>query len=64
MKSREAVFKALEEGLKLSSSITGFQYMLIDGKLHSRHSERRDWSESNLGFDSPPSWLNLQTVKS
>ena len=64
MKSREAVFKALEEGLKLSSSITGLQYMLIDGKLHSRHSERSDWNESNLGFDSPPSWFNLQTMKS
>ena len=64
MKNREAVFKALEEGSKLSSSITGFQYMLINGKLHSRHSERKEWSESNLGFDSPPSWLNLQPVKS
>ncbi len=64
MKSREAVFKALEEGQKLASSITGLQYMLIDGKLHSRHSERSDWNESNLGFDSPPSWLNLQTMKS
>ncbi len=64
MKSREAVFKALEEGQKLASSITGLQYMLIDGKLHSRHSERSDWNESNLGFDSPPSWLNLKTAKS
>ena len=64
MKSREAVFKALEEGQKLTSSITGLQYMLIDGKLYSRHGERNDWNESNLGFDNPPSWLNLQTMKS
>ena len=64
MKNREDVFKALEEGQKLASSITGLQYMLIDGKLHSRHSERSVWNESNLGFDSPPSWLNLQTMKS
>ncbi len=64
MKNREAVFKALAEGQKLASSITGLQYMLIDGKLHSRHSERNDWNESNLGFDSPPSWLNLQAMKS
>ncbi len=64
MKSREAVFEALKEGHKLSSTITGLQYMLIDGKLHSRHSERGHWDESNLHFDSPPSWLNLQTMKS
>ncbi len=64
MKSREAVFEALQEGLKLSSTITGLQYMMIDGKLHSRHSERSNWDESNLNFDSPPSWLNLQTMKS
>jgi len=64
MKSREAVFEALEEGQTLSSTITGLQYMLIEGKLHSRHGERSDWNESNLGFDNPPSWLNLQTAKS
>jgi len=64
MKSREAVFEALKEGHKLTSSITGLQYMLIDGKLYSRHSERSNWNESGLGFDSPPSWLNLETAKS
>lgn len=64
MKSREAVFQALEEGHKLASTITGLQYMLIEGKLFSRHGERNDWNESSLSFDSPPSWLNLQTMKS
>ena len=64
MKSREAVFKALQEGQKLASKITGLQYMMAEGKLYSRHSERNDWNESNLGFDNPPSWLNLQEMKS
>ena len=60
MESREAVLKALDEGKKLTSNITGFQYTLIDGKLHSRHNERNNWEESGLFFDSPPSWLNLR----
>ena len=64
MKSREAVFKALQEGQKLASKITGLQYMMTEGKLYSRHSERNEWNESNLGFDNPPSWLNLQEMKS
>ncbi len=64
MKSREAVFEALEEGQKLASTITGLQYMLIDGKLYSRHGERNAWNESSLTFDNPPSWLNLETMKS
>ncbi len=64
MKSREDVIQALEEGQTLASTITGLQYMLIDGKLYSRHGERANWDESNLGFDNPPSWLNLQAMKS
>ncbi len=60
MESREAVLKALDEGKKLTSNITGFQYKLINGTLHSRHSERNDWQPSELFFDNPPSWLNLR----
>lgn len=60
MESREAVFKALEEGKKLTSNITGLQYMLIDSKLHARHGERNDWKPSELTFENPVSWLNLR----
>ena len=60
MESREAVLVALQEGKKLTSNITGFQYMLINGKLYARHSERSDWNPSELGFDNSPSWLNLR----
>ena len=54
MESREAVFEALEAGKKLTSNVTGIQYMLIEGKLFSRHSERSDWNPSELTFDNPP----------
>ncbi len=60
MENREAVFEALNEGKLLTSVITGMQYTLIDGKLHSRHGEKCDWHESGLHFDNPPSWLNLR----
>lgn len=60
MESREAVFEALKKGKLLTSKITGLQYTLIDGKLHVRHNDKTDWRESNLYFDNPPSWLNLQ----
>ena len=60
METRESVFKALDEGKKLTSVTTGLQYTLIEGKLHARHGERNEWHPSELGFDSPPSWLNLR----
>ncbi len=63
MKSKEAVLEALNEGKNLISSITGLQYTLIDAKLHTRHSEKGDWEESNLHFYNPPSWLNLKIIE-
>ncbi len=60
MESREAVFKALEEGKKLTSSVTEIQYMMIDGKLHSRHGERDKWNQSGLDFYNASSWLSLR----
>lgn len=63
MKSREAVLEALKEGKNLISSITGLQYTLIKGILHTRHSEKNDWNESNLNFYNPPSWLNLKIIE-
>ncbi len=60
MESREAVLNALQEGKKLTSSVTELQYMLIEGKLHSRRGERSDWQLSGLDFDNPVSWLNLR----
>ena len=60
MESREAALQALEEGNKLTSDITGLQYTLINGILHTRHSERKNWEPSGLTFESPPSWLNLR----
>jgi len=63
MKSREAVLEALHEGKYLISSITGLQYTLINNVLHARNSERAAWNESELGFDHPPSWLNLRIVE-
>jgi hypothetical protein len=60
MESREAVLKALTAGKKLTSTVTGLQYIYIDGKLHARHGEKNDWNESALCFDNPPSWLNLR----
>ncbi len=60
MESREAVFEALKQGKLLTSKITGLQYTLIDGKLHSRHGDKTEWRESGLNFDNPPSWLNLR----
>ena len=59
MENREAVFKALNEGKKLTSKVTGIQYKLIDGQLYSKSGERNDWNLSGLTFDNPPSWLNL-----
>jgi len=63
MKSKEAVFEALKEGKNLISSITGIQYTLIKGILHTRHSERSDWEQSELNFYNPPSWLNLKIIE-
>lgn len=60
MENREAVLDALAQGKKLTSSVTGLQYMYINGKLHSRHGEKNEWNESQLHFDNPPSWLNLR----
>lgn len=63
MKSKESVLEALREGKNLISSITGLQYTLINTKLHTRHSERGDWNESELRFSNPPSWLNLKIIE-
>jgi len=63
MKSREAVLEALNEGKDLISSITGLQYTLINNTLHTRHSERSDWNQSELSFYNPPSWLNLKIIE-
>jgi len=63
MKSKEAVLEALKEGKNLISSITGLQYTLINGILHTRHSERNDWNQSELSFCNPPSWLNLKIIE-
>ncbi len=60
MESKEAVLRALKEGKKLTSTVTGLQYIMIEGKLHSRHSERNDWNLSGLDFQNPPSWLSLR----
>lgn len=60
MESKDAVLEALKKGKLLSSTVTGMQYQLINGKLHSRHSEKTEWQESGLHFDNPPSWLNLR----
>ena len=60
MKSKEAVFEALK---KLISCISGIQYTLIKGILHTRHSERNDWEQSELNFYNPPSWLNLKIIE-
>ena len=63
MKSKEAVLEALQEGKNLISGITGLQYTLINNILHSRHSERSDWNQSELCFYNPPSWLNLKIIE-
>ena len=63
MKSKEAVLEALNEGKNLISSITGLQYTLINGILHTRHSERSDWNQSELNFYHKPSWLNLKIIE-
>jgi len=63
MKSKEAVLAALKEGKDLISCITGLQYTLINGILHTRHSERSDWNQSELNFYNPPSWLNLKIIE-
>jgi hypothetical protein len=61
MESKEAVLIALDEGKRLTNNINGIQYILINGKLHSRHSDRTAWQESGLTFEFPPSWLNLES---
>ena len=63
MKSKESVLEALHEGKNLISSITGLQYTLINAKLHTRHTEKSDWNESELRFCNPPSWLNLKIIE-
>ena len=63
MKSKEAVLEALKEGKNLISCITGIQYTLIKGILHTRHSERNDWEQSEVNFYNPPSWLNLKIIE-
>jgi len=63
MKSKESVLEALHEGKNLISSITGLQYTLINAKLHTRHTEKGDWNESELRFCNPPSWLNLKIIE-
>jgi len=60
MESREAVIKALDEGKKLTSTVTGIAYKLIDGVLHAKSSERSEWTQSGLTFCNPGSWQNLQ----
>ena len=60
MQSKEDVLSALDAGKKLTSTVTGIQYILINGRLHSRHMERKEWQESGLTFEHPPSWLNLE----
>ena len=63
MKSKEAVLEALNEGKHLMSSITGIEYTLINAKLHTRHTVKDDWNESQLSFYNPPSWLNLKIIE-
>jgi len=63
MKSKESVLEALREGKSLISRVTGIQYTLINAKLHTRHSERAYWKESELNFYNPPSWLNLNIIE-
>lgn len=60
MESREAVLDALAKGKKLTSNVTGLQYIMIDKQLHARNSEKTEWHESELSFENPPSWLNLR----
>lgn len=63
MKSRETVLEALHAGKNLISSVTGLEYTLIKGVLHTRHEERKNWKPSALTFDNPPSWLNLEIIE-
>ncbi len=63
MKSKEAVFEALKEGKNLISCITGIQYTLIKGVLHTRHTSSNDWKQSELNFYYKPSWLNLKIIE-
>jgi hypothetical protein len=60
VESREETIKALEDGKKLTSSVTGIQYKLIDGQLHSKNVERSEWVLSGLTFLNPCSWTNLR----
>lgn len=60
MESKAAVLKALDEGKTLVSSVTQMQYVLIDGKLHVRSSQKHAWNLSGLTFENPASWLNLR----
>ncbi|MFT7824824.1 MAG: hypothetical protein ABXS92_08685 [Sulfurimonas sp.] len=63
MKSRETVLEALKEGKNLISSVTGLEYTLINDILHTRHSDNKEWKQSDLTFHNPPSWLNLTTIE-
>lgn len=60
MESKEEVQAALKEGKTLISNVTHMHYMLINGKLHVRHSEKQEWNPSGLTFENPASWLNLR----
>ena len=60
MESREATLKALKEGKKLTSKVTGIQYKLIEGQLYSKNYECTEWTESGLSFFNPASWENLK----
>ncbi|MDX1295296.1 MAG: hypothetical protein R3302_03460 [Sulfurimonadaceae bacterium] len=62
MNSKEEVIKALDEGKTLNNKISGVQLMMIDGKLHIRNLDRREWEPSELSFFNPPSWLNLEVI--
>jgi hypothetical protein len=60
MESKEAALKALNDGKKLVSEVTQLQYIMIDGKLHTRSGEKHEWNLSGLTFENPASWLNLR----
>jgi len=60
MESREAAFKALDEGKELTSTVTGIRYKQINGVLFAKSSDRTEWTLSGLSFYNPVSWLNLQ----
>jgi len=59
MKSKEELFKALDEGKELTSTVTGIKYKSVEGLLYAKSSERSEWTLSGLTFCNPGSWLNL-----